>query len=669
MDTKPLILGNEYPKAFFFRQTESIESYIDYDHWDSEFSGLMGVMGKALAEEKSSRTSRSAAFYSKFKKEHPEQVVLLHYNGNACDPRFDTGNFFAGHWLYHNGTKITEDLPENWSLSTVRVEDAGLFSEYVGRFFDRKEDVVIVRLDEQGKPDWFCAEQAVVREVDYEKNTLSIARAQYNTRARAFEKGKAMISAHVVEGPWPRSSNLMWFYNHSTACPKDENGRNCGDVLSDLIAERFRPGGQLCRYDGIELDVLFRYLFHHSYAYIQDWGPGKPRQPDCDGDGEGDMGIIDGVDTYENGVAEFVRKTRVKLDEVRPRIIFQADAGYSTQRSFGFMNGVETEGYGKVEDGVINWTDIMNVHGFWNENSCKPVFSYLNHRLREQDWSVHRVAFSSSVYTGSAVCQATSPPRNPDGSYGVFDELVKGREKELAWLGKPEGPPVHLVHSEKDLIDGATPSQSLLSNIRMEKGTAEIAGGTLVMKGEGNKDISFVVPGISLPSKEFTLFIRSSCDSIKAYYPELARIITVRPVDENGNSLIDDTEWWFRHRDRRWGYSNSKPFDNYFFFHEIPVTYADIEVTCESSEPVRLQSIQLYAAPDAMYRIFENGIVMTNPGLRPRSFDLKKISPGRKYRRLSATECQDAETNNGQPAGDCIILGRHDALFLAAAKV
>jgi len=87
---KPAILKEEYPKAFFFRQTESIENYIGYDDWSKEFCGLMGIMGKALAEEKGDRTKRSTAFYSRFKREHPDQIVLLHYNGNACDPRYET---------------------------------------------------------------------------------------------------------------------------------------------------------------------------------------------------------------------------------------------------------------------------------------------------------------------------------------------------------------------------------------------------------------------------------------------------------------------------------------------------------------------------------------------------------------------------------------------------
>ncbi len=655
----PHILRPEQPKAFFFRQTEGIENYLDYHAWSAEFDGLMGIMGKALSEERVDRNPRSTAFYSQFKKDHPEQLVLLHYNGNACDPRYDTGRFFAGHWLYLDGTTIAEDLPEEWNYSKVKVDDATMFSEYTGRLFDRKEDVAIVRLDEEGKPDWTYCEQAVIREIDYASNTLIIARAQYRTGAKAFKKGKARIAAHVVEGPWNGAHcNLMWFYNHSSECPRDEHGRNCADVLSELIAERFEAGNELCHYDGVELDVLFRYLFHHSYAYLQDWGADKKRRPDCNGDGIGDMGIVNGVDTYEKGVAEFVRKTREKLDRVRPGIIFMADGGYPVMRSFRYMNGVETEGYGTVEDGVLNWSDLVNTHGFWNANAFEPAFSYLNHRLHVQRWATHRVAFSSAMFTGSAVCQATSPPRKADGSFGVYDELVKGEENVLAWLGKPEGPAVHLVQNESDLLAG-----DLMPQIRMTSGKARMAEGKLCLEGDDDA-IRFVIADVSLPTEEFTLMMRATCKPMAAYSPELARIVTVRPVDADGNSLLDDHEWWFKHKDRRWGYINENPYDNVFFFHKLPEKTVNIEVSIESAEPIVIESMQLFAAADVVYRVFENGMVITNPGLHPYTFDISELSPERSYRRLRGTERQDPEVNNGWPVGDTITLDWHDCLFL-----
>ncbi len=660
--------GKQYEKPADHAGTlpESIENYLDYNAWSQEFNGLMGIMGKALREEKANRTPKCTAYYSQFKKEHPDQTVLLHYNGNACDPRFETEKFYDGHWLYLDGIPLAADLPEEYNISKIKVEDASTFVEFTGREFDRQEDVAIVRLDDDGKPDWSYCEQATIRAIDYENNVLTVARGCYKSGPKSFEKGKAMVAAHVIEGPWnSRQCNLMWFYNHSSACPRDEQGRQCSDVLSEVLAERFQPGGELFHYDGFELDVLFRYLKHHSYAYLQNWGAGMERQPDCNGDGIGDMGIFDGVDTYEKGVAEFVRKTREKLDAVRPDIIFQADAGYSCQRSFDYLNGVETEGYGALEDGVLNWSHLINLHGFWNANSCAPAMSYLNHRLPIDRRATHRIAFAASVFTGSALCQASSPPRNPDGSYGIFDELVKGEENKLAWLGAPQAPAVHMVHETEDLIDGKQPTEALLEKIEMKKGTASIEDGKWMLKGESGEDaIVFTIPNIKLPNDEFTLQMRASCEPMQDYYPEQARIVTIRPLDTNGNVLLDDTEWWFKHKDRRWAHINHKPFDNYLFFHKVPGDNVHIEVHIESTEPVAIESLQLFPASDAMYRLFENGIVLSNPGLHPWTFPISQIAPGNRYRRLKRSERQDTETNNGQAVGDEVVLTKHDALFL-----
>ncbi len=660
------IMQERYPKAFFFRRTESIENYLDYNAWAQEFNGLMGIMGKALREEKANRTPKCTAYYSQFKKDHPDQIVLLHYNGNACDPRFETEKFYDGHWLYLDGIPIAEDLPEEHNFSKVKVEDASTFVEFTGREFDRKEDVAIVRLGDDGKPDWSYCEQATIRAIDYENNTLTIMRGAYKSGPKAFEKGKALVAAHVVEGPWGRPQhNLMWFYNHSTACPRDEQGRQCSDVLSELLAERFQPGGELHHYDGFELDVLFRYLEHHSYAYLQNWGAGMKRQPDCNGDGIGDMGIFDGIDSYEKGVAEFVRKTREKLEAVRPGIIFQADAGYSCQRSFHYLNGVETEGYGALEDGVLNWSHLINLHGFWNANSHAPVMSYLNHRLHVDRWATHRIAFAASVFTGSALCQSSAPPRNPDGSYGIFDELVKGTEKELAWLGAPEGPAVHLIQDKEDLLGGKQASDALLQKINIQKGEASIADGKLKLKGNDEDDaIVFTIPDMQLPADEFTLCMRATCEPMEKYYPEQARFVTIKPLDADGNPLLDGAEWWFKHKDRRWAHINEKPFDNYLFFHKVPGRNVQIEVHIESTEPVEIESLQVFAAADTMYRRFKSGIVLANPGIHNYTFDLAKIAPGRKYRRLQGSERQDRETNTGQQLEDTVTLGKHDALFL-----
>ncbi len=70
------------------------------------------------------------------------------------------------------------------------------------------------------------------------------------------------------------------------------------------------------------------------------------------------------------------------------------------------------------------------------------------------------------------------------------------------------------------------------------------------------------------------------------------------------------------------------------------------------------------AHPDTMCRVFENGLVLANPSLKPHTFDLQALSPNRCYRRLQGTAGQDLETNTGAPVEGKVTLGERDALFL-----
>jgi acyl-CoA reductase-like NAD-dependent aldehyde dehydrogenase len=49
-------------------------------------------------------------------------------------------------------------------------------------------------------------------------------------------------------------------------------------------------------------------------------------------------------------------------------------------------------------------------------------------------------------------------------------------------------------------------------------------------------------------------------------------------------------------------------------------------------------------------------------------FDLRKIAPGVRYRRLRGSSQQDPTTNNGRPVGDTVTLAPRDGLFLVRIK-
>ena len=128
-------------------------------------------------------------------------MVLLHFNGNARNPDFETAEFFAGHWAYYNGSKVLSDLAAGESESDVRVADPLLYRTGVGRARDRNEDIGICELDAAGKPDWRSAEQVQLISVNRQAGTIRVKRGLHGTKARVFAAGKTYAAAHMYEGP------------------------------------------------------------------------------------------------------------------------------------------------------------------------------------------------------------------------------------------------------------------------------------------------------------------------------------------------------------------------------------------------------------------------------------------------------------------------------------
>jgi len=818
------VLGDEWPRAFFFRSAEgwAANPRADYAQWDATFSRLMGIEGKALDEEVLGRQRRNPEFFTRFKKAHPEQLVLLHFNGNARDPRYQCEAFFAGHWVYRPAVRLLADVPAEDGETDIRVADVRGFRVSIGRYRTSNDDVGLCALDAAGRPDWHRSEQVQLVSVDAARKTIRVRRGCYGTRPRAFAAGKAAAAAHVTEGPWGRRNHLMWFYNHSTRCPRDAKGQTCTDVLVADLARRFAPGGELAAFDGLEFDVL-----SHTR------GGGL----DCDADGQADDGYFDGVNEYGAGVVAFLRALRKAL----PGKLLLADGhGPTHQRGFGVLNGIESEGWPALRDAKIDdWSGGLNRHLFWAANAHAPAFNYINHKFNEPSgepgvtrrpdlpFSTHRLVFAAAMFTDAALCYAFPPPKEPGERLGVWDELWMGREKRLGWLGRPVGPPVRLATRQPDLLGG----QGLVSrpntpfgwqgfNVRMEFGDTAL----LVKPAErGQKDLRFRLTGVPCDGRDLFVSVTMSAEPMAGYPRDVARLVhggiaapagvlvrselpeTAMGLRGRAEAAIDPnsgasvrfrrrcklggaahdaylvhppyravkgyTAWWrdctvprrgrlelftgmgerspqrsdgvlFRveaaeltdgrpgkrvrlleHTQKaaewvphtvdladwagkrvrfrfvsdcgpkdnattdhsHWGdvcvlgpagrkgltpakrymsWANHRAFASGFYFPDVRSKYVDLEFVVEGGEPVRVHGISAHAHPDAIYREYARGLVVANPSPRPYEFDLAKLLPGRRYRRLRAQPHQDTAANNGAPVGASLTLAPKDALFL-----
>lgn len=524
----PLLQPN-YPRAFFFRASEAAarKPGVDYAAWDAEFSRLMGIMGKCLDEEVLRTEAQNPGIFSRFKQQHPEQAVLLHFNGNSRDPRYHTEPYFPGHWIYRKAVRILSDIPAAPGETAIQVEDASDFQVAGGRYKTSADDIALFGVTADGKHDWHRCEQVQLTAVDLKTNTIRVRRGCYGSQPLAFQAGKSRAAAHQCEGPWGKTSNLLWYYNFATHCPRDARGRTCADLLVDDLAQWFGPSGKLAAFDGLEFDVMF----HETHG-------------DTDGDGEVDDGIINGLNHYGIGMIGFARKLRERMGD---RFIIQGDGalgpgGIRSQRASGWLNGIESEGFPNLNDWAMeDWSGGLNRHAFWAANGRPPAFSYINHKWtqpvpgkpgEQQNPDVplarHRLAFAGAVFTDAAICYSYVPKRGNDRLLGIWDELIGGTLQKPGWLGKPLGAPVHLATATPDLL--RRPGDPLAS-------LAQRIGGDVAVQTPGPDglrisaltaaapEFSFSVRGIPTSGEDLVVQLTLAAAPRQGYPQEMARLV------------------------------------------------------------------------------------------------------------------------------------------------
>jgi len=649
------ILSDEYPCVFFFRQTEGMAARrgITYRQWEKTFDRLMGIEGKVLDEEIPERSLQNIDFFTRFKQRHPEELVLLHFNGNARDPRWESERFFAGHWIYFNGAKILSDVPSEEGETDIRVDKPNLFRVNMGRYRSRNEDVGLCVLDADSKPDWHQSEQVQLISVNVKNKTMRVRRGCFGTKPRAFRAGSSYAAAHATEGPWGNNNNLLWYYNYSTCCPRDKKERTCSDVLIEHLAELFGPDGSIAAFDGLEFDVL-------------KWkcGGGRgARGLDCDADGKPDAGLHDGFNSYGAGVVEFCRKLRNKLGD---DILILADGmSEGNQRAFGILNGIESEGWPHLRDHEIkDWSGGLNRHFFWNENARSPVANYINHKFNvptgrpgivkppDVPFSTHRLVFAAGMFTNSAICYSFAPPTERGAPLGIWDEFCMGTENKLGWLGKPLGPAVRIAMCHPDLLKGMIKPSG--DNVHFELSSTALKVRAENLKA---KEIRFRLTGVPCDGPDLFVSLTVSGDKMKDYPLEVARMMYVS-VEETGDTKSERFMTWV----------NDKDYDSTFYFSKIGSESVDLEFVIEGSEPLYISHVEARAHPDAMYREFEHGLVLANPSPRPYVFEITKFFLGQTFRRLKGSPTQDPIANNGSTVGDKLEIGPKEGLFLVRVE-
>lgn len=663
------LLKEQYPASFFFRRP-AVMIDLEYSEWDSLFCRLGGIIGKTLTEEIPDGDG-AIKYFEKFKINHPEQMVLLHYNGNSRDPRDESWEFHPSHWLYFEGSELLEDVLPDTNFCDIKVENTRIFHTQVGRYENANEDIGICRKTKDGKPDWNYSEQVQLVSVNHAQNTITVKRGAYGTKALKFSANESLLCPHVYEGPWGgEDHHILWIYNHSTVCPKDSLGNTCNDILSDYLGQLFSSDGKLHSYDGIEFDVLWSKIKNESFG----------RLADANCDGVGDSGLVGGEASFFNGVDLFCQLMREKLGP--DKLILSDGFSSQLQASVKYLNGIESEGWPLHRDTEVrDWSGGWNRHLFWNQNAFQPGFSYVNFKYilgaeippverQRLVWAAAQLMGVKIAHGGferggsvglSGEYYRPVTPKVREGqqlstlNIDIIDEFVGGDLNLKYWLGKPLGEPVRLALKEPDILNGngIRITKDFLSMFSGENISFIKEDNKIAISGDPEEKMIFSLENILIDSTDLVISFDikgKELDKNREGIPRLMNLCCSENKFPLMTWLNDD---WFRAT---------------FYFRDLKKNNISIYFEVDSGEKIYLKNVTAHAFPDAVYRVFENGLVLANPAHHPHTFNLNNISPDQKYKRLSATRCQDTKTNNGMSVDPELILGEREGLFLINDK-
>ncbi len=184
--------SDNYPRFAFFRYMESIpnNNKWSYSKWEAAFSRAQGIIGKTETEEVSERDN-VLDWFTRYKKKFPNKFALIHFNGLSRLPTYERTPFFAGHWLYYDGSVALSDIPTKTGTAVIKVKDASKFKMDCGAENGiLPDDICLTALDSNGKINWYYSEQCQLASVNLKNNTITVKRAQYGSKPLAFKNNK-----------------------------------------------------------------------------------------------------------------------------------------------------------------------------------------------------------------------------------------------------------------------------------------------------------------------------------------------------------------------------------------------------------------------------------------------------------------------------------------------
>ena len=595
--------SDTWPRIFTFRGENSKTANASYEAWEAAQDGTSGFIKKFIPEEVPIAAA-TPGFANRYAESHPDKLALLHLNGEArqvCDFPDVRDRYFPGHWVYLPGSVLTADCSATENV--VKVKNAKPLNQkgYIVRKGEKSgylpQMVILVRLDEEGNRLWYESEFAEISQVDLEAGCLTLRRGVYGTEPLAYKAGETYI-APIAGGLWGKE--VMFYYNLSSTCPRDKNGKQALDVYSDEIAAWLQPKGVLRQFDGICFDVNYSDVSRRGAKW------------DVDNDGKADGGWIAGRNVWKEGDLTFFAKLREKIGD---RYLITADGQHWDNQQFpGLLNGIESEGLVQHNDMWRGFSRTMNTHTYWmNHLGDKQQLRYVVMKLMGQDVSKAFTSRRFGAACASCLGAAVTVPVGEDKNKCQGFEFIPSPYDQEGRLGHPKGELIRCFRSAaaSDLLNGQT--LHLDHSCCRQYKDGEVA------------ELEYTLENVKLPAGDVVISVKAELlehDSDLSEEYDVPALLWLEPENlpkYNASKLYDS---YFKELYGLFGKGEGDEMT--FYYRNMEAGLRDLKFRVRGANAALIKEVRIYNAPDVILRQFEHAVVVANPSLQPVSINLSE---------------------------------------------
>lgn len=620
VDNQLAIFSDKPLKQLYFRYTEGSLRNMPEAAWLKRWSRFDGIVLKAYAEEGAPFTQKQRDTLKQYKHTYPEKALLLHFNGRARDPLFQSIQGTARDFLYFSGTKNKSKISANETISKIYVEQAGVFRRTRSLPQGVFDDIVLVKTDPKNGLNWNQYEHAKLIEVNFDKRFIRVQRDITGSGKISGEQGEVHIALHAAKGPFfAANKQRLWEYNWFAATDRADSQNSLQTSLIDFLSDELLINNRF--FDGVSIDVLTETRASRTFGYTA--------LLDLDQDGKGDLPSPELNKRHSLAIYQFLEKLRMRLSDSK---LIISDGGIRDQRAVGLLNGIESEGWPNFRDPELKqWSSGLNRQRYWNKFGQQPHVSYfkladyldVHNKKITPSKNARRLAVAAAILTGAAISPAHRPNGVPFHKWPEFRVLKN--------LGKPEGEMQSFKGSNPLSLINEGNASKLLSKL-MDPKKSFSTNDNLVKFAEVSEQrpLCFQID----VSGDLTIGLEASVRSATGL-PNWRPLTVTVSAEET--------------KEQRMGFLGELLFHTDFYFADFQKGQACISL--DTASEISIKNLQIKLSADIRYREFENGLLIANPSKFPIRLTNELLSQS-----LKESKYGDKLQNTTIPASNFLIL-------------